>query len=122
MVSASTVLAEGDVMLRVDARYEIRTDDFEAMDRASDALMDALMDASEISDPDVAVSMTDRSLEIWLNVPTDDLMEALARGASVLAMGLDKAGLRTSDFTVTHTDDMGAVLEAVHVDATAVPA
>lgn len=86
--------------LRLTARYRILTDDFALMDRASDRLMDALLEAEDVIAPDVAVSMTEPSLEVWLELPTDNAVAALVRGAQVLAAAFTKADLATVGFSV----------------------
>jgi hypothetical protein len=85
MVPTSAVLAERALMIRLDARFQLTTDDFKVADEASDALLDALMLVEGVFDPDVAVSMTEHLFEVWLYLPTDNAMEAYALGSRALA-------------------------------------
>ena len=67
-------------MIRCVARYNLATDDVDAVDEFGDRVMDALMLNGDILEPDVAISMTERTLEILLLVDTDGAGEAIERG------------------------------------------
>ncbi len=103
-------------MTRLSVRYRLATDDFSVADGASDALMEALLKRDDVVDPDVAVSMTEGSLEVWLSFRTDDVFEAQARGASVLASAFAEAGLDVAP------SEHGLVLDAVDAHAELLPA
>ena len=115
------MLAEG-AMLRIVARYKIVAGDFAAFDRATDLLLDSLYGVSDISDPDVAVSMTEPSLEVWFTVPTENVMRALAVATGVLESALAAAGLRAVGFSVAASKDDAPILGAAELHAEALPA
>lgn len=78
-------------MIQLTARYQLLTDDFDLVDQASDALMDALMSNPDILEPDVAVSLGEPSLEVWLVIATEDTFEAFRRGTEALALAFATA-------------------------------
>ena len=108
--------------MNVNARYTIVAGDFAAFDRASDLLLDALSGRMDVCEPDVAVSMTEPSLEVWFTVPTDDVMQALASAAMVLVDAFGKAGLTAVGFQVSAQRGDVPILGPAEMHAEAVPA
>lgn len=91
--------------MRIESRYKIVAGDFAAFDRATDLLLGSLYGVSDISDPDVAVSMTEPSLEVWFTVPTENIMQALKVATEVLERAFAAAGLRAVGFSVAASKD-----------------
>jgi hypothetical protein len=87
------MLAEGNDMIRVAARYSLVTEDFDVLDRFTDALMDSLMLVEDILDPDIGLSLTDRALEVTMVVDTMDPFEATERAARALRVAFGAAGV-----------------------------
>jgi hypothetical protein len=71
-------------MIRCVARYNLATDDFDAVDEFGDRVMDALTLNGDVLEPDVAISLTDRTLEILLLVDTNDALDAIERGSRAI--------------------------------------
>ncbi|MGH9918349.1 MAG: hypothetical protein ACRD6W_05715 [Nitrososphaerales archaeon] len=109
-------------MIRLEARYQIVAGDFPALDSASDALLDALHGNPDVLDADVAVSMTEPTLEVWFAVPTDDAMHALVVATHVLEAAFAKAGLTSESFKVATRDAAVPLLGRADLHAEAVPA
>jgi hypothetical protein len=79
-------------MIRFTARFPIAVDDVAAVDAFTDRIMEALLLDGDVVDPDVAVSMTERALEIHLLVPSDDPLDAVDRGNRALTTAFAAAG------------------------------
>ena len=86
------MLADGRDMIRVVAIYNLATDDFETLDRFTDDLMDILTLNGSILEPDLALSLTERTLELQLIVDTADPLEAVERGHRALREAFVAAG------------------------------
>lgn len=80
-------------MIQLAAHYQLISDDFAMLDAASDALMDALMLDETIKQPDVALSLTEMRLEVWLNVDTSNPQQAISIGVQALNRAFTVAGL-----------------------------
>jgi len=99
-------------MIRCVARYAIAVDDFEAVDAFGDRLMGALTLDADVLEPDLAVSMTERTLEILLLVDTNDPLAAVERANRAI-----QAAFRVADHppvamkALMHRDLLGARTE-----------
>jgi hypothetical protein len=67
-------------MIRFVASFHLAVDDFDRVDAFGDELMRSLTVSDDVLEPDLAISMTDGTLEILLLVDTDDGFEAVERG------------------------------------------
>lgn len=81
-------------MIRFGARYKLMTEDFDAVDRFGDTVMSALILNDDILEPDLAISMTERVIEIVMIIDTFDAMEAIERGTRALREAFAGAGHR----------------------------
>jgi hypothetical protein len=117
MVPTPALLDGGEIMMRLVARYEIVAGDFLMLDRASDTLLDALYARDDVDDADVAVSMTESALDIWLAVPTDDAMEALVVGVRALQESFQIARLAAVGFQVAAGSSAIVGRADLHVEA-----
>lgn len=79
-------------MIRFVARYELAVDDFAAVDALGERLMDTLVLDSTVLEPDLAVSMTEGSLELHMLVDTEDLLDAVEVGHRALRTAFGAAG------------------------------
>jgi hypothetical protein len=79
-------------MIRFVATFHLAVDDFERVDAFGDELMASLTVSSEVLEPDIAVSMTEGTLEILLVVDTDDGFEAVDRGNQAVRTAFAAAG------------------------------
>lgn len=66
-------------MIRISASYRLAVDDFETVDAFGDQLLRSLVD-DDVHEPDIAISMSERTLEVVLLIDTGDEFEAIARG------------------------------------------
>ena len=91
-------------MIRFVAQYELAVDDFPTVDAFGEQLMDALVLDETVLEPDLAISMTDRSLELHMLIDTDDL-HAVETGHRALRSAFVASGHRlpTSELLV-HSD------------------
>ncbi|MGH9090459.1 MAG: hypothetical protein ACRDZR_03620 [Acidimicrobiales bacterium] len=111
------MLDGGQPMMRIIVRYEIVAGDFPALDRASDIVLDALYARDDVCDADIAVSMTEPSLDVWFAVPTGDAMDALVVGVQALRESFRAAALTAVGFQVA-AGTMAVVGQAdLHVEA-----
>lgn len=79
-------------MIRFVANYGLLSDDVDAVDALSDRLMETLVLNADILEPDVAVSMTDRKIEILMIIATTDAIEAVERGHAAVREAFALAG------------------------------
>ena len=81
-------------------------------------MIDALYARDDVCDVDVAVSMTESALDVWLAVPTDDPMDALVVAVRALqesfrAAGVTAAGVRLATGTAAAVGRAELHVEAV---------
>ena len=99
-------------MIRVVAVYNLATDDFDALDRFTDDLMDALTLNDDVLDPDLALSLTEGTLQLELIVDTSDPLEAVDRGHRAIREAFTVAGHAVPNARVVmHRDLLGAASE-----------
>lgn len=79
-------------MIRFVASYGLLSDDVDDVDALLDRLMETLVLNIDILEPDVAVSMTDRKLEILMIIATTDPLEAVERGHRAVRQAFAAAG------------------------------
>ena len=92
-------------MIRFVAKYELAVDDFAAVDAFGEQLMDALVLDTTVLEPDLAISMTERSLELHMLVDSDDFIDAVETGHRALRTAFVAAGHRLpSSQLLVHSD------------------
>jgi hypothetical protein len=79
-------------MIRLIATRSIAADEFAQVDEFGDRLMDALLLSEDIVDPDLAISMTERTLELQVLIATNDAFEAVDRGNRAIQTAFLAAG------------------------------
>jgi hypothetical protein len=79
-------------MIRVVVRRKIAVDEFAQVDEFGDRLMDALLLSDDVLEPDLAISMTERTLELKMIIGTDDPFEAVDRGNRAIRTAFVAAG------------------------------
>ena len=79
-------------MLRIKAVYQLAIEDFAIVDEFTDRVLDALYEDPTVIEPDIAVSLTDRVIEVWMLVDTVDLNQAWSLASSALERAFAVAG------------------------------
>ena len=93
-------------MIHFVARYELLTDNMDAIDSKTDRMMEALLGKDDVEDPDIAVSLTEKTLEIGMVFDTVDALTAIDQGVAALRSAFDAAGLELPTASVFAHDSL----------------